>query len=450
MRKTNVVIIVGSGPTAYIAAREYVSRGLRVTIVTPNLNNRLNESLDSLLRNEKILLKDRFEKPWVYYRRAASQVTSENQVEINETLAFGGLSNIWGAVSFLPPKVKKYLPFMSIEEISSMLFDLEDFFHFTHTDSEIWRIHTQLHSAKVEIGGTEVPQMKDQNFNNWNAMLAWEMLDPLLINYIEGYAISFDQPKQGHVSLTVQLSNGITEIFDCDELYIATGPFGNAKIILNSHEKLKELVISDSNVVYRLYFDFRLRQMYEKSMNPSRIYLMQPKSESNGGLYVQFYSLSEQLIQALKFKGLHKFLKRIAKVLAPFISLGIVFRAGTDSKGILLQKNDREQFSASQFPAQKRAPKLCRSLTEVLKSGLVPTPFVINAKVGAGVHSGAFLCVEPSKAKYGLYSDEISSWSRVHFLGSSNLANIPPGPITLLGLCQALYVTRNVIHQIEK
>lgn len=450
MRKTHGVVIVGSGPTAFVSAREYVRRGFRVTIVTPSLINSRNESLENAVSDKKMILKDRFEQPWAYYRRAASQVSSENQVEVNETLAFGGFSNVWGAVSFLPPHIHKYLPFMDIEEISSILVDLEEFFNFTHTDSEVWKIHAQLNSTKVMISDTKVPQLKDQDFNNWNAALAWELLDQSLVDFVEGYVMRFEERKTGQVSLTVELSDGITTNFECNELFFAAGPFGNARVILNSQDKLRELFISDSNVSYRVYFDFRLKQRYGKYMNPSRIYLMQPDAESKGGVYIQFYPLSDQLIQAFKIKSLHKFLKLCARAFAPLVTLGITFRASADSKGILLQANTGKPLLASLFSKQKWVPKLRRSFTEVLTSGLVPTPFMTNEKVGSGLHSGAFLSVDPDSAKFGLCGDEISNWSHVHFLGSSNLASIPPGPITLLGLCQAIYVSRNVINRIEK
>jgi hypothetical protein len=406
--------------------------------------------LDESWGKEKILLKDRYRKPWVYFKRTSSSISCDNEVEITETTAYGGLSHVWGGVSFLPPNVQKYLPFMSMDEISSILLELTKLLNFSHTNSEVWDLHAQHNFQSTSISTQHVPQLVDEFSNVWNAALAWERLDGTLINFIEGHVTSFEQSKIGQISLKVESTDGTIQVHECEKLFVAAGPFGNAKLILKSQDHLNELHLRDSNVYYQLFLDLSFKQKYTIKMNPSRIFLMRNEAKSYKELYIQFYSVSEQLIESIKFKNWHQPLKMIGRISASFICIGLIFRPCEKSKGIILQSSKVGLFRARVFPAEMKSPCIGLPWSKLIRTGLVPTPFLLRAKVGAGVHSGAYMSIDPHRAKLGLCNEQVSGWNNIHFLGSSNLARIPAGPITLLGLCQSLFVTRNVITEIGK
>ena len=119
-------VIVGSGPTAYICALELIRNGENFTVITPKLESS-ESSLSRLQPNasKKMILKDRFSKPWVYGDNENRFKIENHKTDLVETAAFGGLSNVWGAVCFPNFDTKKSLPFMSSIEFESQLIELK-------------------------------------------------------------------------------------------------------------------------------------------------------------------------------------------------------------------------------------------------------------------------------------------------------------------------------------
>lgn len=439
-------VIVGSGPTAYICALELIRNGENFTVITPKL-----ESSESSVRglqpnaSRRMILKDRFSKPWVYGDDENRFKVENHKTDLVETAAFGGLSNVWGAVCFPNFDTKKSLPFMSSIEIESQLIELKKILRINESDSTFWSSAAPKKSLVAGILRDDFPPIaRSVGGGHWNAQDEWRMLDENYVRFQAGFVSKVSKAKNGSLLLDLKMPNSESRVVECRRVFIACGPFGNARIILNSCSDLQSIGIEDSSVSYKIFFDIDLRKRFESTMEAKRLYLYSHSDAIGFTNYLQVYSLSEQLIQSFRFKRLHFVLRVFARIFAPFFSVGITFMPGSESSTIFLTKNNKGDLETRTKAPNRVRLKNSRFSRKLMGEGLISLPLTIKGKPGAGVHSGAFLNGKYPEIENSLFQNKLQPKDGVHFLGTSNLSFIPAGPVTILGLVHSLNTTRKV------
>jgi hypothetical protein len=439
-------VIVGSGPSAYICALELIRNGQHCTIITPTLVRQSTFSkIENPVPSRKLFLKDRFTKSWVYRDPEARFKVQGRHTDLIETAAFGGLSNIWGAVCFPPLSINTFLPSLSSQEVETLLMDLKSILRINTNDSQFWPSNSsKAHQGEVFLQDPNPPIARGIRGGPWDLQDEWKMLDQSYITFREGFVSKVSRSKDGPLFLSLENSETIKEEIPCKRVFFACGPFGNARIILNSCPELDSIEIQDSSVKYKIFLDVTLQKRFENSMEPKQLFLHTPSDAANRMNYLQVYNLSWQLIQSFRFKRLHSILKSIAKILAPFISVGLIFKSSSESPHIILAKREFGGLESRVGAPSKSKLGGSRFTWKLMRSGLIPLPFRIKGKPGSGVHSGGFLGENFTRTEKALIHNQLHEMNGVHFVGTSNLSQIPAGPVTLLGLVHTLFTTRKV------
>ena len=439
-------VIVGSGPSAYICALELIRNGQPCTIITPTLVP--HTSLDKIKNSDssrKLFLKDRFTKSWVYEDSGDRFKIHGHRTDVIETAAFGGLSNIWGAVCFPALSINTFLPSLTSHQIETLLSELKSILRINISNSKFWSAdNSKLHQGEFFLKDPHPPIARGLGGGPWDLNNEWQMLDENYITFLEGFVTKVSKSLDGSLVLNLENSNSISEEILCKRVFFACGPFGNARIILNSCPELESIEIEDSSVKYKIFFNVSLRKRFEYSMEPKKLFLHSASGSASRTSYLQVYNLSWQLIQSFRFKRLHTFLKSIARILAPFISVGLIFKSSSESPNITLAKKECSGLESRIGKSSKSMLRGSRFTWKLMLSGLIPLPFSIKGKPGSGVHSGAFLGDNSTRVKRLLIQNQIHEKNGVYFLGTSNLSQIPAGPVTLLGLMHALFTARKV------
>lgn len=437
-------VIVGSGPSAYICASELIRNGQECTIITPSLiQHTILGKVERSDRSKKLFLKDRFSKTWVYKDLGSRFKIRGQSTDIMETAAFGGLSNIWGAVSFPPLGIQTFLPFLTSNEIKDLLSELKGILRINTVDSEFWSVnYLEIPQRKYFLEDSHPSLARSLGGSAWDLQDEWKKLDKNYITFVEGFVIKVSNSFDGSLVLNLEDSKKINKEIRCKRVFFACGPFGNARTILNSCPELGSIEIEDSSIKYKIFLDVFLRNRFENSMEPKKLFLHSSSGVTDENEYLQVYNLSWQLIQSFRFKSLHSILKFVSRILAPVVSVGIVFQSGSASPSITLAKTESGWLESQISKSKKARIRECRFNWELMRSGLIPLPFSIKGKPGAGVHSGAYLTDNYSKINNALSQNQIHEKNGVYFLGTSNISGIPAGPVTLLGLIQTLATSR--------
>lgn len=439
-------VIIGSGPSAYICALELIRNGQSCTIVTPTLVAHASpHKIENSDSSKKLFLKDRFTKSWVYKDSGDRFKIHGHRTDVMETAAFGGLSNIWGAVCFPALSISTFLPSLTSKEIETLLLDLKNILRIKTIDSEFWSIDdSRVHQGEFFLKDPHPSIARGLDGGPWDLNDEWKMLDERYLTFLEGFVTKVSKSLDGYLILNLENSNGISKEIVSKRVFFACGPFGNARIILNSCPKLESVEIMDSSVKYKIFFDISLQRRFEDSMEPKKLFLHSTSGSAGRTSYLQLYNLSWQLIQSFRFKRLHTLLKSIAKIATPFVSVGLIFGSSSESPSITLAKTESGELESRIGKSRKSTFCGARFTWKLILSGLIPLPFSIKGKPGSGVHSGAFLGDNSTCANKALIQNQIQEKDGVYFLGTSNLAQIPAGPVTLLGLMHTLFTTRNV------
>ena len=94
--RTPKIAIIGSGATAISVAKVLYEAQLNFDLISPCLAEVSSKNQNG----KKLILKDRKEKSYVYSDSRFSHNFKQVGTEILETTFFGGLTEIWGGVTF--------------------------------------------------------------------------------------------------------------------------------------------------------------------------------------------------------------------------------------------------------------------------------------------------------------------------------------------------------------
>jgi hypothetical protein len=434
------IAVIGAGPTALFSVLELEKLGYNVSIIMPDQKNlKKNYHVYNLF---KIIKKDRASKGSIYSKFSKNLNVTQSGTNFLETPVVGGLSNIWGGICFPQPAKElnlKYISFREKRQIESYLIKI---LNITNTDSQLWKFFENSTSPKKII--KDLPSVALRDGNIWNAAEIFNKINKSKI--VSGEVLRI---KPYNKQLQIEILKDkmqFNKIFD--RVFVACGPIGDAKIILNSIPHLSEITIKDSSTEYHLLFRFSRSQKLSNQMIPLECAVF--VSETNQvKAYTQIYPISQQLADSIIFWK-HNFITRILnKIFNKFCFAAIVFYPENMSKSFTIKKT-KKSFETyvpkdnHEILKKRRLGKLKQS--SFRKLGYWPTFVKIKNKPGSGIHSGSF--VFDKEFDYGRYSSGGADFKNIHFLGASALPNIPAGPITFAALINCIYTIRRVVKDL--
>jgi hypothetical protein len=447
MSSVKKILIIGSGPGAYITALTCLEHKVNITMASPIIDKWKNVGDSNLLK--KLILKRRFAEKNYYKIPSAIAEFQCKKIDVFENFNVGGLSNIWGGV-FLPPNMAEFESGSKLKkEFLEAIDYVERVIPIHNRESTIYKVLLagERNSVSIEEPATIANSTSDKA-TSWSASVIENNLVFEPIRFVDSVVESLEQLPNKQVKVKLINDDGANVFETFDKVFIGAGVFGTARILLNSLESDLSLKTLDSAVTtcFALKFNDKSSKELESRMTPESVYI----NKSNDGKvqgYAQTYKISTELIESFKYKVMHKLVIGILETMRLNLRLVMFFHPTDASRRIVLSKQNNNLIAKSQGRNQFFIG-LKRSLIFCIKGRYFPvTPF-IGLRPGAGVHSGSFLKTnEPDHQ--GRIDLNLADWQNVHVVGSATSPIIPTGPIMLTLMANSRVIALNSLKDIE-
>jgi hypothetical protein len=435
------ILIVGAGPSAYVSTLTCLELDLEVSVLNPQIEQWTSYKESNLLK--KLILKRR-NNTSLFKTPTNLRSIESNEVDIFENFHFGGLSELWGGV-FLPPlSSKEFLVEHTKAELDKAIDFIQDQIVIDGQKSEVYQSYRirNLHNKKIK----SKPPIAKSTINgekNWSAKESFSKINSKKLNYIDGYLESVKQKDKDKVEVCYRNSSGDKHCGEFDKVFLATGVFGTARILLENIMEINEIEVSDSKVSYGigLFFGRKAESKKRKLMSP---YLIEAHGEANGEArkFAQVYEISEELINSIKYRFLRLCVMQANKVFMNRIRLVMIFSSSDVSDSIVIKKY-QNKLIASRIKKKNVRQKFDIDFSKIfLGNKILPFPLKMNLKPGAGVHNGAF-CISIGQKNEKIQCNQLQNLSDIHILGSASMAKIPAGPIMFSAMVNSRLITMN-------
>ena len=428
------IAVIGSGPVALTCIEELLNLGYAPDIYLPLEEN--SQIVASELT--QLLLKDRYSKPYLYQPGPGTTPLSQMRTSVYEISRIGGLTEIWGGVMLPSHPFEECIDKFGHANVKSLTEEILTRRGYQGSNS---LIASYLEPEKsTVISSTDIPLF--QVYNNleiWSARN--DFIEIMKHPSISRFGPALKLISNGNKTQILYYENSIDSKLshEYDWIFVAAGPIGDAKLILNSNERIKKIEIKDTNVVYSLRFSRHKYRNFEQLI-PVKIRAIFSSTHTG---YSQEYLFSRQLISSLRFKSLHKLLEILSTFIRKWVTVEMNFLPQIESKPMTISKTSDQIVIKSE-----KNSKIC-----ILKSRnqkkfkAFSNRIGIRSHPGSGQHSGSF--VSNSLEGASIISDDKVIMPRISFVGASSLSMLPTGPITLAAMVNALNITRKILAELE-
>jgi hypothetical protein len=437
------ILIVGAGPCSLIAAKTCIELGYKVSILNPRINEWQNVQTLNLIN--KIILKSRNQKQ-LFISPKWNDNFRANKIEVYENFVFGGLSELWGGV-FLPPTNGKHInQSFKDQEVFEAIQSIENSIEIENKSSSLYTAYRS--SSEINYHLSVKPTLA-RSYNNrenkWSAAESFSELEKEGVNFIDGYLDKINVMTDESIEVSYLNDNNQETIKIFKHVFLGTGTFGTARIILNNRKDVNSIEIKDSKVTYGLSLSKPKLSSQIKilEMKPE---IIQMNPDEKGGIesFVQIYKISEELIKSIKFERLQWLISLVNILSLGSLRLVMTFHPSTESKSILVSKAD-DVLIASQKSAENQIKFKTRKYLRIMRQNhLIPITPEFKFNPGSGVHCGAFLI----NYKNGISKNVehgLDSWPRVHILGSASMKKIPTGPIMFEAMVNSRIIVKRAL-----
>ena len=513
-------IVIGSGPAGLAVTIALLSRGYKVTMVDKGekLDNNLNlikTAIASCQSNiERKDLIEAFKEPGRKAFRSSEDHKKlsygskfpyfnehiQNNARITQSLAFGGLSNVWGA-AILPyrdseldgwpnsikqempqhySEVMKIIPLTIRENVSGLSFPLySKEYQLINLGNQAKKLYAHINNNKddlekngINIGGARLAVGNKKLLSNQGCLSCGlcmygcpydlifnsaEVINRLKENnnftYLENHRVLICSEETNGVKINVDIDGVYKEIVG-EKIFLACGVIGTAKIILESMSLYnKSFRIKDSQYfTFPFITDFKNMELQEDKVN------------TLSELFIHFYEINDFKVNAhLQIYGYNdlyyeifksKFGVATASVIKPLLTN--LLKKMMAVQGYLHSKNSSEMILTLN--------KISNNLSKVAVQGVVNTNtqvyiqeiltrIKINKKIiggfpitkmlniglpGEGNHSGGTfpMASKPSGFETDVLG-RLKNWNKIHIVDSSVFPTIAPTTITLTVMANA-------------
>ena len=440
------VLIIGSGPSAYITALTCLEHNVNITMASPIIDKWEN-SRNSYL-TKKLILKRRFSERNYYKIPNAINEFQAKKIDVFENFNIGGLSNIWGGV-FLPPNMAEFRIDSKLrKEFLDAIGYVERIIPIKNRESVIYKtlFNGERNTISIEETVTLANTEPDKDVN-WSVSELENDARFKEVRFLNSFVDSIEPLADQLVKVKFIHDNKKETFENFDKVYIGAGVFGTARILLNSLGNRLSFKVSDSAVT--TCFVLKLKRESNKKlksrMTPESLYL----NKSDDGKvqsYAQTYRFSAELIESFRYKPMHKLMIKIIKVLKLNLRLIMFFHPADSSQKIILSKKDNTLLAES-WGKHKYFAGLIKALDFCFKQRYLPLTPLIKMRPGAGVHSGAFIKFDRVNHQ-GKIDLNVADWPNIHVVGSATLPIIPTGPIMLSLMANSRVIALNSLKDL--
>ena len=479
-------IILGSGLSGLVTAYKLTQQNIVPTILTSGFTESTNPNLMSDLK--------KFPKAWKSvngsyhpFQKPKYSKTSEtfSKVAIQQSYGKYGFSEVWGATVFpidndmkqrwktlgisldkqynelfkLIPMVfeddslsKRFqIPQTSNDlssfQISSFLDELAAESNILDDGLLIGKSRLAIKSKNKSIGctldGTCLTGCKNNHIFSSANLIALLGDKINLVSDIE--VVSFEEyGPEGLVKIRCRNIVSDQELdFLTERVFVALGPLGTSKLILNSVEDISEIRISDSNTFYLPLWHFKSHNFSSNVISLSNLVISFFKN--NRSLFLQLYPNTLDLLNFIKKKlNLTLIPDNFIKFFMKHFTVSIGFIPSTFSDSISVKKVAKNNFFISRLKNEGKR-SFCNSALKDLGKQLIKIRvfripgMILHQMPGAGVHSGSL--INPDSSSFiNRINGRLEGHSNIIIVDSSSLPEIPVGSISLTSMANAMRI----------
>jgi len=447
MTGDKTVLIIGSGPSAYITALTCLEHNVKITIASPIADKWKNSSDSTLMK--KLILKRRFAERNYYKIPNLISEFQTKKIDLFENFNMGGLSNIWGGV-FLPPNMAEFIFDDKLKKgFKDAIEYVERVIPIKNQESVIYKtlFNGESNAISIEESLTLANADLDKEVN-WSAFELKNDTRFKEVRFLDRFVDSIETLADQLVKVKFIDDNNIETFEIFNKVFVGAGVFGTARILLNSLGDGISFKVSDSAVTTCLVLKLNREsnKKLKSRMTPESLYL---NKSDNGKVqsYAQIYKFSTELIESLKYKPMQKLMIKTLNVLQLNLRLIMFFHPAETSQKIILSKQNNTLL-ANSWGRHEYLAGLIKALNFYFKRRYLPLTPLIKMRPGAGVHSGAFIKFD-SIDHQGKIDSTVADWPNVHVVGSATLPIIPTGPIMISLMANSRVITLNSLKDFE-
>lgn len=470
------ILVVGSGPSSFATMLNLLKTNHEIYLI--DNSEQFEDDFDKCIFSENFRNGNRIPENTNIFD--LQEFNFENDGPYPSKI-FGGYSNVWGGTLFEPTKSE-------VELYNSL--DIDILKYFKLIKKNLYTAGCNLNNNLVQINQTKREKMifsalknfeseiSDTHFseicinpanpylNNLNKIckdcngIMWacrqdtiwttksffnKLINDKRINYITNFKLKSLRETIGNSEVICLVeNNNIQQELTFDKVFIAAGPIGTSKIIMNSSD-IKAIEVRSCDMLSLPFF----KLSFSKSKDHTFADIFSFLKISNTEIFMQIYGYSRNLLKiSLGVVPFIKYLKFLPDIF--FSSFGgmFVYFDQNISSSIQLIKNN-EKINIKIKDKSKINKSLINKLSKhLLKSKIIPLNFISKKfYFGRSNHMGGQFYHSTNKT--GVSSDRLGrilGFQNVHIIDSSVLPIINVGPITAVTMANSYRISEEIIY----
>ena len=402
------------------------------------------------------------------------------------SLQFGGYSTVWGgAINILENDYEEYWSVIK-EDINSLIPNFENILEISSNSDKYLQYQTQelpivkrekkllerlkkINNKKLSSDFSSIAMSTkiDKNicqecgeytwscrpYSAWSShSLIKKLVDAEKIIYLQNTSVY--KIEENHTDNTCAIYTDKHKKYDLEfnKIFVGAGAIGSSKIVLNSFEDISKIEIYTNDLIS--VPSINLSKKDTKLHTFTDLYIKYKDNKSN--LFSQYYGYSENLLKLSENAvPLVKYIKGLLKPLLRYSGGIFLYLDQENSSSFVIEKEMGELVIKKGHEPKKRNlfPSISTFFLILLKARIICLPFGKWRKYGTSNHFGAqfsFSNETEKRNKLNIQSDRkgrIKKMKNVHFIDSSVLPVLAPGPITFIVMLNAYRITQEAISE---
>lgn len=470
------IAIVGSGAAGLASSWALESTHHSYDLISPSRDVRSDSAFGETYKPRNVAKKSLFGL-LTMYEYPDQYVENPDNLDIPLSGSFGGLTTVWGANVWIPQAsefeemVALFVP--CFDNYKSEILRRVPLFsnlpietsNQKQTNEGISRRILQINESVSKIdksfGGRFSQSILAVNPDKcircnecligcrqeaiFSADLEWKKKASNKFHYIDGFVEKLEN-KDEKVVLHILGKNG-TQKLEYDRVFIGAGAIATSALLQRSIADSEQISLSDTQVFYLPFFDFRLRGKKNSGITLSQSFYRW--NQNRKSIHISIYESNEEYRRRLS--GILRLVSQVVpgRVWSNLLA-GIGFVESDISSSLQIRSNgesSRVTFSGQAFLRSRLLVffRLLRIIPKFLDQGLLPLlPLMKFGNPGASYHVGNLQIND----KDSINTDgSLSSMKNVFIIDSSSLKVLPVGPITFAMMINSYRITWEAINE---
>tara|TARA_B100001939_G_scaffold160889_2_gene138876 strand:- start:3664 stop:5121 length:1458 start_codon:yes stop_codon:yes gene_type:complete len=481
---TKKILIIGSGPSALSACiRLLREENIQIYLLDGKdlLNIENSGCIYSLIHEGS---QSRYKKLFKNNLDNSFKTTYKNAPK--PSLQFGGYSTVWGgAINILEKEYEEYWSVLK-KDINSLIPNFENIMEISSNSDKYLHYQTQelpiverekkllgrlkkINNQKLSSDFSSIAMSTriDTNicqecgeyiwscrpYSAWSSnSLIKKLIETEKIIYLKNTSIYKIEENFTDGTCIVYTGKHKKYELEFNKVFVGAGAIGSSKIVLNSFEDISKIEIQTNDLISIPLIN--LSKKDKKLHTFTDLYIKYKDNKSN--LFSQYYGYSENLLKLSENAiPLVKYIKNLLKPILRYSGGIFLYLDQNNSSSFVIEKEMGNLVIKGGRNPKKRnlLPSIFSFFLILLRARIICLPFGKWRKYGTSNHFGAQFSFSNEKIKHNklnIASDSqgrIKKMKNVHFIDSSVLPVLAPGPITFIVMLNAYRITEEAINE---